>query len=382
MQRTDNLHISGMKPLLSPCELKSELTMGETSNSVVIESRDTVRTIIAKRDKRLLAIVGPCSIHDTASSLEYAGRLKELAAKVSDSIYVIMRTYFEKPRTTIGWRGLITDPHIDGSYDIETGLRRARSLLLDITAMGVPCGSEMLDPIVPQYIADLISWASIGARTTESQTHREMASGLSMPVGFKNSTSGEFGVAINALNASRHPHSFIGIDQNGMTSVVSTTGNEASHIILRGGTASPNYYEETVEAVEKSIFSIGIDPAIVIDCSHANSGKQYVRQKRDCRIHDREPSQGGGAESSRGRVRFRLRTIDYGRMRGVGGNGADAPPCERYSRAPLIPYSEDFRSTGTVRSTSPRRSTNESAAGDHRTDYSVTCVTRKTPSVI
>jgi 3-deoxy-7-phosphoheptulonate synthase len=191
-----------------------------------------------------------------------------------------MRTYFAKPRTTLGWKGLITDPHLNGSYDIEAGLKLARKLLLDITAMDIPCGSEMLDPIVPQYIADVISWASIGARTSESQTHREMASGLSMPVGFKNSTSGDLVTAVNAMKSARHPHSFIGIDQDGKSSIFRTTGNPAAHIILRGGLTGPNYYEEHVEEAEEAISGLGIEPAMIIDCSHANSGKDCTRQAR------------------------------------------------------------------------------------------------------
>jgi 3-deoxy-7-phosphoheptulonate synthase len=210
MKKTDNLHITGITPLITPTELKNEYPVTIASNRLVVSSRETITDIIDKKDKRILAIVGPCSIHDPDAAIEYAQRLKKIKISVNDKMFIVMRTYFEKPRTALGWKGLITDPHLDGSYDIEAGLKRARKLLLDITAMDIPCGSEMLDPIVPQYIADIISWASIGARTSESQTHREMASGLSMPVGFKNSTSGDLKTAVNAMKSARHSHSFIG----------------------------------------------------------------------------------------------------------------------------------------------------------------------------
>lgn len=280
MKQTNDLHIIQIKPLISPAELKEEFPMTEESNKTVVESRNTIIDILEKRDNRLLAIVGPCSIHDPCAAMEYANRLNKIKNKIKQKIFVIMRVYFEKPRTTIGWKGLITDPYLDGTYDIARGLKTVRKLLLDITAMGVPCGSEMLDPIVPQYIADLVSWAAIGARTTESQTHREMASGLSMPIGFKNGTSGNLNLAVDAMKSARHPHSFIGIDQDGKTSIFKTTGNKISHIILRGGRSGPNYYEEIVEKAEKLILQIGVQPVIVIDCSHANSGKQYYRQNR------------------------------------------------------------------------------------------------------
>jgi 3-deoxy-7-phosphoheptulonate synthase len=254
--------------------------MTEESNCTVVESRKHLEAILARKDPRMVAVVGPCSIHDPEAAIEYASRLKEFSKTIADRIYTVMRVYFEKPRTTLGWRGLIVDPYLDGSYDIAHGLRIARKLLLDITGIGMPVGSEMLDPIIPQYIADLISWASIGARTTESQTHREMASGLSMPVGFKNATSGNFQLALDAIRSSRHPHSFIGIDQNGKTCVLKTTGNGVTHIILRGGRTGPNYYEEKVEEVENLLTEMNINPVVVIDCSHANSGKDPVKQER------------------------------------------------------------------------------------------------------
>jgi len=277
---TSDLRITGSRTLLSPALLKRELPMAETNNRTVTESRDTIARILRREDNRLLAVIGPCSIHDPDAALEYARRLAALSERVRDRIVVVMRTYFEKPRTVIGWKGLITDPRLDGSYDIETGLRLARKLLLDVTDLGLPCGTEMLDPIIPQYIADLISWASGGARTTESQKHREMASGLSMAVGFKNATSGDLKPALNAMESARHPQHFLGIDEEGRTAILTTAGNELAHLILRGGTAGPNYHEETVELAEKSISDLGVAPAIIVDCSHGNSGKQPARQKR------------------------------------------------------------------------------------------------------
>jgi 3-deoxy-7-phosphoheptulonate synthase len=236
--------------------------------------------IIKKEDPRVLAIVGPCSIHDPVAALDYARRLAELRKKILDKVYLVMRVYFEKPRTVLGWRGLIFDPGLDGSADIPRGLREARRLLLTINEMGLPAGSEILDPIVPQYITDLLAWASIGARTTESQTHREMASGLSMPVGFKNGTDGSLESALNAMTSSLNPHSFIGIDQEGMTSILRTKGNDMIHLILRGGKMGPNYYEENVERAEEMLKRAGLPEAIVVDCSHMNSGKNHSRQAR------------------------------------------------------------------------------------------------------
>lgn len=278
--QTNDIRIAKSLPLIPPSELKAELPLTEAGSKTVSRGRELIDHILKKEDHRMLGIIGPCSIHDPKAALEYAKHLKDFAQEVRDRLILIMRVYFEKPRTTIGWRGLITDPHLDGSYDIAHGLKTARKLLLDITDLGLPVGSEMLDPIVPQYIADLISWASIGARTTESQTHREMASGLSMPVGFKNSTDGNYELALDALRSSAHPHSFIGIDQKGQTCVLQTAGNSSTHIILRGGRNSPNYYEENVEEVEKLFQQFNIEPAIVVDCSHANSGKKPERQER------------------------------------------------------------------------------------------------------
>ncbi len=280
MKQTNDLNIRNFAPIVSPEELKQAFPMTEASNSTVIESRETIVNILAKKDPRLLAIIGPCSIHDAEAAMEYAERLQRLARQVKDKLYIVMRVYFEKPRTTVGWRGLIIDPNLDGSYDIEKGLKTARKLMLAITGKGLPVGSEVLDPIIPQYISDLISWAAIGARTTESQTHREMTSGLSMPVGFKNGTSGNLQLAFDALKSSQHPHSFLGIDQQGQTCIVHTKGNNAVHIILRGGRSGPNYYEDIVEDAAALMKKEGLEPSIVIDCSHSNSGKDFKKQER------------------------------------------------------------------------------------------------------
>jgi 3-deoxy-7-phosphoheptulonate synthase len=280
MKITSDLRIVSSVPLVAPHKLKAEFPMTDAANQTVVESRGVVENIISKKDPRVLAIVGPCSIHDPIAALDYARRLGELRRRIEDRVYVIMRVYFEKPRTALGWRGLIYDPTLDGSGDIPRGLREARKLLLEITSMGLPAGSEILDSIVPQYITDLISWASIGARTTESQHHREMASGLSMPVGFKNGTDGSLDSAINAMTSCLHPHNFIGIDGDGLTSILRTTGNGAVHLILRGGKSGPNYYEENVEKAEEMLLKAGLPVSIVVDCSHANSGKRHGRQER------------------------------------------------------------------------------------------------------
>ena len=275
-----DIHIRKAHPLFSPAALKELYPVTPASNETVFTGRKQVVDILKGKDRRLLGIVGPCSIHSRKVALDYAARLKGLQEKVKDSMLLLMRVYFEKPRTVLGWRGLITDPDLDGSYKIEKGLKQARQILLEITEMGMPVGSEILEPIIPQYIADLISWAAIGARTTESQTHRQMASGLSMPVGFKNGTSGNLKLAVDAMEASRHPQSFIGIDQAGNTCVLHTTGNPNNHIILRGGRDAPNYYEENVEEVREMLVGSGIDPAVMIDCSHMNSGKDPFKQER------------------------------------------------------------------------------------------------------
>src|SRR5262247_1698009 len=243
MQRPlDNQHVIEIKPLPSPRAVKSKLPITDQAAALVVETREAVRRILHGLDRdRLLVIVGPCSIHDPEAAFEYAANLKPVADALRDRLLIVMRTYFEKPRTTVGWKGLINDPHLDGTCDIATGMELARTILLRINQSGMPCGTELLDPISPQYIADLISWTAIGARTTESQTHREMASGVSMPVGFKNGTEGSFQTALDAMSASRTPHSFLGIDQDGITSIIRTMGNPAGHIVLRGGRLRTNY---------------------------------------------------------------------------------------------------------------------------------------------
>jgi len=252
----------------------------DAARATVQRGRADIDNILYHRDSRLLVVVGPCSIHDPEGALDYAKRLVDLKERTKDRLVIVMRVYFEKPRTTTGWKGLINDPHLDESFDVAEGLRQARKLLIDINELGLPTATEFLDPIVPQYTSDLITWAAIGARTTESQTHRQMASGLSMPVGFKNGTDGSIQTALDALKATRAPHSFLGIDDNGYTSVVTTTGNPDAHLVLRGGRSGPNYYPEAVDAVVKQSQAAGVDhPALMIDCSHANSQKIPERQK-------------------------------------------------------------------------------------------------------
>src|SRR3989454_680551 len=279
MQPTQNLHVKEIVRLLPPRALKDEFPMTERANQTVVEGREIVKRILRGDDPRLLVIVGPCSIHDVDGALEYAQKLNRLREELANQLCVVMRVYFEKPRTTIGWKGLINDPHLDGSYDIDTGLKKARRLLLQITGMGLPAATEFLDPIVPQYIADFVSWAAIGARTTESQTHREMASGLSIPVGFKNSTDGSLQVAIDAMTSARTPHNFLGIDQDGVTSIIRTTGNPDGHIVLRGGRLQTNYDRESIAAATAALTKASLPPVLMVDCSHANSGKQHARQQ-------------------------------------------------------------------------------------------------------
>jgi len=279
MYRTQDLHVKEIVRLLTPRELKAQSPTTEAANATVARSRERVVRILRQEDSRLLVVIGPCSIHDEKGALDYATRLNALREKFADRLEIVMRVYFEKPRTTIGWKGLINDPHLDGSQDIETGLKIARRLLLEITGMGLPAATEFLDPIVPQYIADLITWAAIGARTTESQTHREMASGLSMPVGLKNNTDGSLQSAIDAMGAARHPHSFLGIDQDGVTSIVRTTGNSSTHVVLRGGRTQTNYDAKSIRAAEEKLKSENLPPVLMVDCSHANSGKQHAKQE-------------------------------------------------------------------------------------------------------
>jgi 3-deoxy-7-phosphoheptulonate synthase len=274
-----NLHVRDTVRLIAPAALKEALPASAAAVRVVAAGRAAVEAIVGGRDPRLLAIVGPCSIHDPEAALDYARRLARVRADVADRFEVVMRVYFEKPRTTIGWKGLINDPHLDGSYDIETGLRIARRLLLEVAALGLPAATEFLDPIVPQYLADLITWAAIGARTTESQTHRELASGLSMPVGFKNGTDGSLEVALDAMQAARSPHSFLGIDESGITSIVRTSGNPLGHLVLRGGRARSNYDPDSIAQALAQLAARGLPPVVLVDSSHANSGKVPARQE-------------------------------------------------------------------------------------------------------
>jgi 3-deoxy-7-phosphoheptulonate synthase len=279
MYRTQDLHVKEIVRLSSPRELKAQTPSDEAVNATVARSRERVIRILRQEDPRLLVVIGPCSIHDEKGALEYAEKLNALRKEFADRMEIVMRVYFEKPRTTIGWKGLINDPHLDGSQDIETGLKIARRLLLEIVGMGLPAATEFLDPIVPQYIADLITWAAIGARTTESQTHREMASGLSMPVGLKNSTDGSLQIAIDAMGATRHAHSFLGIDQDGATAIVRTSGNPHAHVVLRGGRAKTNYDADSIRAAEEKLISEKLPPVLMVDCSHANSEKKFAKQE-------------------------------------------------------------------------------------------------------
>lgn len=278
MHATNDLHVVGTRPLPSPNELKAELPQTPEAAHLVVRSRTAIREIIVGADRRPLVIVGPCSVHDPQAALDYAERLVGLKRRYEEELVVVMRVYFEKPRTTVGWKGLINDPHLNGSHDIAEGLRTARRLLLDVARMGIAAATEMLDPIVPQYLGDLVSWTAIGARTTESQTHREMASGLSMPVGYKNGTDGSLQVAINALLAASQAHSFLGIDDNGRVAIVRTTGNPDGHIVLRGGSSGPNYSAAQVAAAGKALAKAGTKPRLLVDCSHDNSGKNFRNQ--------------------------------------------------------------------------------------------------------
>lgn len=279
MELIQNYHVQKLTPLTTPQTLKTELPISEKSIQTVLKGRNTIKHILQKQDTRLIAVVGPCSIHKPQEALEYAQRLNKLREELEKQIFIIMRVYFEKPRTNIGWKGLINDPYLDGSHEIETGLRTARRLLLALTEMGMPTATEFLDPVVPQYLDDLIVWAAIGARTTESQTHREMASGLSMPVGFKNGTDGDLNVAINAIKSAMHPHHFLGIHQNGKICTISSTGNSWGHIILRGGRNQTNYDSKSIQKAIEQLTSAHLMPAVMVDCSHANSAKQHTRQE-------------------------------------------------------------------------------------------------------
>ena len=277
MVNTNNINIASRNLLSSPGQIRSELPLSIEAAIKVARSREEIKDILDGKSKKLMMIVGPCSIHDPEAAIEYATKLKELADKVSDRIFMIMRVYFEKPRTTIGWKGLINDPDINGSYNIDKGLFMARNLLLQIIDIGLPAATEMLDPIIAQYLADAVSWAAIGARTTEAQTHRQLGSGLSMPVGFKNATDGSFQIAIDAVATARSSHNFIGIMEDGHVGVFRTKGNEYGHIVLRGG-PQPNYGAEHIAFLRVALKKANLKPMIVVDCSHANSHKDYKKQ--------------------------------------------------------------------------------------------------------
>jgi 3-deoxy-7-phosphoheptulonate synthase len=275
---TSDLHVVETRPLVPPVVLHRDLPLSDRAARTVQQARQAIQAILHGRDQRLLVIVGPCSVHDVAAAQEYAAFIAEARERLRAELEVVMRVYFEKPRTTVGWKGLINDPHLDGSYDINTGLRRARGLLVHVAEMGLPAATELLDPVVPQYIADLISWTAIGARTTESQTHREMASGLSMPIGFKNGTDGSVGTAINAVEAASRPHHFLGINREGYASIITTTGNPDGHLVLRGGKQGSNYHLEAIEQAASDLAAAGLPSRLMVDCSHGNSNKDYRRQ--------------------------------------------------------------------------------------------------------
>ena len=279
MQKSElsNVNISDEQVLITPEALKTKLPLSDNARRFIQESRQTVANIIHKKDHRLLVVCGPCSIHDIDAAKDYARRLKALSEKLSDQLYIVMRVYFEKPRTTVGWKGLINDPHLDGSFDIEYGLHIGRQLLVELTEMEIPLATEALDPISPQYLSDTFSWAAIGARTTESQTHREMASGLSMPIGFKNGTDGSLSTAVNAMQAASSSHRFMGINREGQVALLSTQGNPNGHVILRGGKQT-NYDSVSVTECEQDMAKMGLDASLMVDCSHANSRKDYRRQ--------------------------------------------------------------------------------------------------------
>jgi 3-deoxy-7-phosphoheptulonate synthase len=276
--QTDDLRIQELRPLIPPAILMEELPLGENASEVVAGGRAQLQRALRGEDDRLIVVVGPCSIHDPEAALDYGRRLAGAAEAHASDLLVVMRVYFEKPRTTVGWKGLINDPHIDESFVINEGLRRARRFLLDVAELGLPAGSEFLDPITPQFIADLVSWGAIGARTTESQVHRELASGLSMPVGFKNATDGNVQVAIDAIGAARGAHHFLSVTKQGVAAIVSTSGNDDGHAILRGGTSGPNFDAASVASLKAGLAKAGLPERVMIDASHANSGKDHERQ--------------------------------------------------------------------------------------------------------
>src|SRR5215470_5637395 len=276
--KTSDLRVESIRPLLPPALLLEELPLTEDGSLTVTRAREEISAILNGRDDRLIVVVGPCSIHDPAAALDYARGLKSLADELAADLRIVMRVYFEKPRTTVGWKGLINDPHLDGSFAINVGVRKARRLLLDLVALELPAGCEFLDPISPQFTTDLVSWGAIGARTTESQVHRELASGLSMPVGFKNGTDGGVQIAIDAVRAATHPHQFLGVTEQGLCAIVATRGNPDCHIILRGGASGPNYDTVSVQKTAAALIDAGLAPRLMVDTSHGNSDKDYRRQ--------------------------------------------------------------------------------------------------------
>ncbi len=274
----DNVNVESQEILITPEQLKKDLPMSAAAAKSIADSREVIRNILDGKDHRLFVVVGPCSIHDVDAALDYAARLKELAKEVEDTLYIVMRVYFEKPRTTVGWKGLINDPHLNDTFKIQEGLHIGRKLLLDVAEMGLPTSTEALDPISPQYMQDCIAWSAIGARTTESQTHREMASGLSSAVGFKNGTDGGLAVAMNAIQSASKPHRFLGINGEGQVAIIHTKGNPYAHVVLRGGSKGPNYDSVHIELTEQALDKAGVAKNIMVDCSHANSSKQPALQ--------------------------------------------------------------------------------------------------------
>jgi 3-deoxy-7-phosphoheptulonate synthase len=293
MRLTDDLRIERIRPLMPPAILMEQYAITERASTTVAEAREAINRIFRERDDRLLAVVGPCSIHEVDAAREYGQRLRGVADRLADDLLLVMRVYFEKPRTTVGWKGLINDPRLDGSFAINDGLGLARGLLLDLGNMGVPVGCEFLDTITPQFIADLVSWGAIGARTTESQVHRELASGLSMPVGFKNGTDGNVQIAVDAIRAAMHPHQFLSVTKQGLAAIVVTRGNDACHVILRGGHRRPNYRAEDVEHTAKALARAGLPSRLMVDCSHGNSGKDHTRQPAVARDIAAQVADGG-----------------------------------------------------------------------------------------
>lgn len=285
MQNTENLNIESLTAMPSPAEVHAALPLTEAAAKTVVEGRRTLEAILDRKDPRVFMVVGPCSIHDPVAGIDYANRLKRLAERVKDTIYIVMRVYFEKPRTSTGWKGYINDPYMDDSFRIEEGIQKGRDFLLRVNELGLPAATEALDPISPQYLGDLIAWTAIGARTSESQTHREMSSGLSTPVGFKNATDGDMSVAINAIISASNPHSFLGVNAQGMTSIVRTRGNRYGHVVLRGGGDRPNYDTVSITLAENAIAKAKLPKNLVVDCSHANSYKKPELQPlvlKDC----------------------------------------------------------------------------------------------------